>query len=112
MPVTVTEAPASAKAVATAWPMPLVPPVTSTEVPAKSKLRPLLIRSSPIVIMTLPQSFEPSSTASPSPKPSRGSLWVMRWDRSWRWSSSTASSKRSGYSIEPRTVNCFMSRFT
>jgi hypothetical protein len=38
VPVTVTDAPAVEKAEAIARPMPLVPPVTSTDVPEKSKL--------------------------------------------------------------------------
>ena len=91
-----------------ACPMPLVPPVTRTLVPPKSKRSWFVTRSSSMVIMTFPQSLDPSSRASPWPNRSSGSVWVTRCERSRRASSSMASSKRGGYSKDPRMVNCFM----
>ena len=106
--MTVTVAPAAAKAEATAWPIPLVPPVTSTEVPVKSKesaLRHLALHGDhdlPAVLRALEERQTITELLE------RQGVGDQVRDRSRRSSSSMASSKRSGYSIEPRIVNCFI----
>ena len=59
-----------------ACPMPLVPPVTRTVVPAKSKESRFVIGPWSMVIMTFPQSFDPSRRPRPCPNSSSGRVWV------------------------------------